>query len=226
MLKSKKAMLKYQGAPQRVLFDDEGQGHEIYEMKDVEEVFGTGERAALEAGHKFAVGERERMKDVDVQDKIEAREKKKEKKRKRKEREHEVRTAGLRGPLYLTGLVQHSSREMPADPFSPRQTTTMDTCLPNLFSPLRRTTRTKTRLSSGHLLQNGRKPTGRHHRRSTRHYHWGMRKRLLYRCCGAGNNVLFFAPVFVILLNVYTHIIHHRPYTFRPVCSQASSFAS
>ena len=51
MAKSKKAMLKFKGAPTRLVFDDDGEAHEIYEMKDVDEVF-KGDKAALEEAHK------------------------------------------------------------------------------------------------------------------------------------------------------------------------------
>ncbi|KAI0319352.1 DEAD-domain-containing protein [Amylostereum chailletii] len=89
MAKSKRAMLKLKGAPQRLVFDDEGNAHEVYEMKDVEDVFGSNEGAVLEAGRKFVEGEMGRLKEADVKDKEEAKEKKREKKRKRKEREME-----------------------------------------------------------------------------------------------------------------------------------------
>ncbi|KAI0059949.1 DEAD-domain-containing protein [Artomyces pyxidatus] len=91
MGQSKRAMLKFKGAPQRLVFDDEGEAHEIYEMKDVDEVFGkAGEGALLEAGRRFVESERGKLKEADLFDKEEAKEKKKEKKRKRKEREHEI----------------------------------------------------------------------------------------------------------------------------------------
>ncbi|KAI0032058.1 DEAD-domain-containing protein [Vararia minispora EC-137] len=91
LAKSKRAMLKYQGTPQRIVFDEDGEGHEIYEMKDVEDVFGSKDAwVALEAAKKFADNERQRMTAMDVRDKREAKEKKREKKRKRKEREREV----------------------------------------------------------------------------------------------------------------------------------------
>lgn len=88
MGQSKHAMLKYKGMGQRLIFDDEGKPHEIYEMVDPDEAFkGTN---ALEVAKEFAEGERGRLKLADVVDKEEARAKKKEKKRKRKERERGV----------------------------------------------------------------------------------------------------------------------------------------
>lgn len=91
---SKKAMLKLQGAPKKLVFDDEGNPHEIYEMKDVDEVFGEGreEGDVMEAGRRFMESERGKLREADLIDKEEAKEKKREKKRKRKEREREVGT--------------------------------------------------------------------------------------------------------------------------------------
>lgn len=87
-MKSKKAMLKYKPAGKKLIFDAEGNPHEVYEIKDDKE-FREGD--VLGEGKKFAESERERLKSADVLDKQVAREKKREKKRKRKEREREVR---------------------------------------------------------------------------------------------------------------------------------------
>ncbi|RDX46437.1 DEAD-domain-containing protein [Lentinus brumalis] len=85
---SKKALGKYGEKGHKLVFDDEGNPHEVYEMKDVTDVF-KDEREVMEAGRQFAEAERGKMKEVDVVDKAEAKEKKREKKRKRKERERE-----------------------------------------------------------------------------------------------------------------------------------------
>lgn len=82
---SKKAMLKYKGLGEKLVFDDEGRPHQVYEMRDVEEEFRG--RDVLEAAKTFAEDERSKLLEADVQDKEVAREKRKEKKRKRKERE-------------------------------------------------------------------------------------------------------------------------------------------
>ena len=87
---TKKAVTKYGTRGTKLVFDDEGEAHELYEMKSAEEVF-KGADEVKEAGRKFAESERSRLKDADVLDKAEAKEKKREKKRKRKEREREVR---------------------------------------------------------------------------------------------------------------------------------------
>ena len=89
MSMSKKALAKYGEKGHKLVFDDEGHAHEVYEMKDTADVF-KDEREIMEAGRLFAEAERGKMKEVDVVDKAEAKEKKREKKRKRKEREREV----------------------------------------------------------------------------------------------------------------------------------------
>ena len=80
------------GLPKKLIFDEEGDPHEMYELEDGEQWF--QEKGGLEGikteGNKFAEGERARMKATDVVDKEEAREKKREKKRKRKEKEQTV----------------------------------------------------------------------------------------------------------------------------------------
>lgn len=93
LAQSKKAIAKGGARGSKLVFDDEGGAHEIYELKAPEDVFGEGGvegRVVKEAGRAFAESERGRMREADVRDKEEAKEKKKEKKRKRKEREHEV----------------------------------------------------------------------------------------------------------------------------------------
>lgn len=87
---SKKALTKLTPASNKIIFDDSGKGHEMYELGDAEEFFKAGADVVKEAGTKFAEGERNKLKIVDVADKAEAKEKKREKKRKRKEKDQEV----------------------------------------------------------------------------------------------------------------------------------------
>jgi ATP-dependent RNA helicase DDX10/DBP4 len=91
MSKSKRAMLKSTELGRKLVFDEEGNPHELYEMRDAEEFFKAGPEGVKDAGRKFAEGERGRLRVADVVDKEEAQEKKREKKRKRKEREKAVR---------------------------------------------------------------------------------------------------------------------------------------
>jgi ATP-dependent RNA helicase DDX10/DBP4 len=88
--KAKVAKLKYGDLGKKLVFDEEGNAHELYEVADVDEVFGDGADAVKEAGQRFAEEERGKMKIADVEDKREAKEKREEKKRKRREREKEV----------------------------------------------------------------------------------------------------------------------------------------
>ena len=90
MSKSKRAKLKSTERGKKLVFDEEGIPHEIYEMQDPEVFFGTGPEGVVDAGKKFAEGERAKLRTADVLDKEEAKEKKREKKRKRKDRERGV----------------------------------------------------------------------------------------------------------------------------------------
>lgn len=90
MAQSKKAIAKGGPRGSKLVFDEEGNPHELYEMKSAEEVF-KGKDDVKEAGRLFAETERGKMKDADVMDRAVAKEKKQEKKRKRREREREVR---------------------------------------------------------------------------------------------------------------------------------------
>ncbi|KAJ2933321.1 hypothetical protein H1R20_g3746, partial [Candolleomyces eurysporus] len=93
-----KRMIAKSGVNTKLIFDDEGQAHQLYELADGEEwLEGKGLEGAKEEGKKFAEEERGKMKLADVVDKAQAREKKKEKKRKRKEREN-LMSGEVEGP--------------------------------------------------------------------------------------------------------------------------------
>lgn len=85
------------GVNTKLVFDDEGKPHQLYELEDGEKWFEErgGLLGAQEEGRKFAEGERSRMKVADVMDREEAKEKKREKKRKRKDRERAVSISSL-----------------------------------------------------------------------------------------------------------------------------------
>ncbi|TRM66911.1 P-loop containing nucleoside triphosphate hydrolase protein [Schizophyllum amplum] len=80
------------GLGRKLVFDDEGNAHELYELNDADEWVQAkgGLEGAIREGARFAEDERERMREADAVDREEAKEKKKEKKRKRKEREREA----------------------------------------------------------------------------------------------------------------------------------------
>ncbi|KAG6857518.1 hypothetical protein H0H87_002143 [Tephrocybe sp. NHM501043] len=87
--KAKKA-IAINGLPKKLIFDDEGNAHEMYELAEADDWYKSkgGLAGAQAEGRKFAEGERGKMKVADVLDKEEARAKKRERKRKRKEREN------------------------------------------------------------------------------------------------------------------------------------------
>ncbi|KAL1644682.1 ATP-dependent RNA helicase dbp4 [Diplodia intermedia] len=84
-LKSKKKLLKYKDKGHRVVFDDEGNAHELYEMEDEDAFKAKG--SAEQQRQRFLDEEKRRAEEADVLDRETAREKKMAKKIKRKERE-------------------------------------------------------------------------------------------------------------------------------------------
>lgn len=82
---SKKGVLKARGLGTKLIFDDEGNPHAIYELESLESFNKSG--PAEEQKVEFISKEREVMTERDVEDKAVAKEKKDEKKRKRKEAE-------------------------------------------------------------------------------------------------------------------------------------------
>lgn len=84
-LTSKKKMLKFMGAPTKLVFDDEGGSHAIYEMQDADDFNKQG--PAAEQRQKFVESESARVREADVEDKALQKQKKREKKQKRKERD-------------------------------------------------------------------------------------------------------------------------------------------
>ncbi|KAF9652558.1 DEAD-domain-containing protein [Thelephora ganbajun] len=83
MMKSKKALAKAGPRGTKLVFDEDGRAHALYEFKDVKDV--DVERD----GTEFIKKEIGKMQRADVDDKAVAKEKKREKKRKQKERERE-----------------------------------------------------------------------------------------------------------------------------------------
>jgi ATP-dependent RNA helicase DDX10/DBP4 len=85
LLKSKKKLLKLKGHGTKLVFDEEGNPHEIYELEDEEAFQARG--TAEEQRQRFLEEEVKRVAAADVDDKQLAKEKKREKKEKRKARE-------------------------------------------------------------------------------------------------------------------------------------------
>jgi ATP-dependent RNA helicase DDX10/DBP4 len=85
LLKSKKALLKYKEKGVKLVFDDDGVAHPVYELEDEEDFAKRGPAAVQRA--KFLEEEAERVREADIDDKQLAKQKKREKKERRKARE-------------------------------------------------------------------------------------------------------------------------------------------
>lgn len=83
LMKSKKALAKAGPRGTKLVFDEDGQAHELYEFKEAKDV------DVEHDGAEFMKKEIGKMQRADVDDKAVAKEKRREKKRKRKEREQE-----------------------------------------------------------------------------------------------------------------------------------------
>jgi ATP-dependent RNA helicase DDX10/DBP4 len=81
---SKKAMAAKKGSGTKLVFDDDGVAHQLYELEDEESFKKQGD--VREMGRKFLEEEKEVLKKRDIEDREVAREKRRDKKRKRKER--------------------------------------------------------------------------------------------------------------------------------------------
>ncbi|GAA6011808.1 hypothetical protein JCM10207_004251 [Rhodosporidiobolus poonsookiae] len=92
MGQSKKAMLSTKGNPSKLVFDDEGEGHAIYELGDEDDFRALGD--AEEQRRAFVEKEGRALKQQDVLDKKRAKEKKRERKRKRKDGDREAHGDG------------------------------------------------------------------------------------------------------------------------------------
>lgn len=91
LLKSKKKLLKYKGKGTKLIYDEEGNPHELYELEDEENFKARG--SAKDQQAKFLAEEAERTRMADLEDKEVARQKRREKKEKRKARERELEEA-------------------------------------------------------------------------------------------------------------------------------------
>jgi ATP-dependent RNA helicase DDX10/DBP4 len=85
LLKSKKAIAKLKEKGTKLVFDDEGNAHQLYELEDEDDFKARG--AAEDQRKQFVAEEAERVKRADLDDKALAKDKKRAKKEKRRERE-------------------------------------------------------------------------------------------------------------------------------------------
>jgi len=114
LLKSKKKLLKLKGKGKKLIFDDEGKPHQIYELEDEEQFKERGPADAQKS--MFLEAEQERLQAADVADKHAAKEKKKVKRAKRNAREREGNEHGKeeRGAV-LVPLEDDEGGEMDGD---------------------------------------------------------------------------------------------------------------
>jgi ATP-dependent RNA helicase DDX10/DBP4 len=110
LLKSKKKLLKYKGKGTKLIYDDDGIPHEVYELEDEEDFKARGD--ANEQRAKFLEAEAEKTKRADAEDKELVKQKRREKKEKRKAREREVEE-GHQGPVAV--LAPYDEDEGGAD---------------------------------------------------------------------------------------------------------------
>jgi ATP-dependent RNA helicase DDX10/DBP4 len=130
LLKSKKKLLKFKGKGTKLVYDDEGNPHEIYEMEDEEQFRARGD--ADTQRQRFVAEETERTRRADIEDKELVREKKREKKEKRRARDRALaeeeagEEAGIQGlpyvPFEIPGSDSASEAEEPRASKKPRVT--------------------------------------------------------------------------------------------------------
>lgn len=110
---SKKAMLSTRGNPTKLVFDDEGDGHAIYELGDLDDFEKQGD--AQEQQKRFVELEKEKLKEQDVKDKERQKELRREKKRKRKEIERGVSfPAPVHAADEISVLTMHTPLDSPS----------------------------------------------------------------------------------------------------------------
>lgn len=108
LLKSKKKLLKLKGKGTKLVYDDDGVAHQVYELEDEDQFKQRGTAADQKA--KFLEEERLRLQMADLTDKQAAKEKKRVKREKRKAREAvEKNDEGDEGPQAI--LVPHEGAD-------------------------------------------------------------------------------------------------------------------
>ncbi|KAH9870388.1 ATP-dependent RNA helicase dbp4 [Plenodomus lingam] len=93
LLKSKKKLLNFMDKGKKLIYDDEGNPHEVYELETEEDFKRKG--LPEEQRQRFIEAARETVQTADIEDKATAKAKRKEKLRKRKERERNEATEGV-----------------------------------------------------------------------------------------------------------------------------------
>lgn len=92
-LKSKKKMLKFKGNPNKLVFDEDGISHPVYELQDEEDFKQLG--PAEKQRQRFVESESSRVREADLDDKLLAKKRKREKRDKRRalERDRSLESA-------------------------------------------------------------------------------------------------------------------------------------
>lgn len=85
LLKSKKKLLKLKGKGTKLVFDDDGNAHQIYELEDEDNFKAAG--TAEDQRRQFLQSETERVREADLLDKATAKDKKRARRERKKERE-------------------------------------------------------------------------------------------------------------------------------------------
>lgn len=101
LLKSKKALLRFKGKGEKVVFDDDGVAHHPYRIKDEAEFRREGGDAEAQR-RAFVEAEAARVRDDDVEDKLRAKDRIREKRERRKQREKEEAEGGAAGGAVAT----------------------------------------------------------------------------------------------------------------------------
>ncbi|KAI9794463.1 MAG: ATP-dependent RNA helicase dbp4 [Peltula sp. TS41687] len=97
LLKSKKKLLKLKGKGTKLVYDDDGNAHPVYELEDENQFRQRGDPESQRI--RFLEEERNRVKAADLSDKQMAKEKKRERREKKKAREAEGRDGEVRVEL-------------------------------------------------------------------------------------------------------------------------------
>lgn len=115
LLKSKKKLLKFKGHGQKLVFDDDGNAHPIYELVGEDEFKAQG--PVDELRQKFVEDESGKVAEADVEDKELAREKRKEKRERRKMLERMER-GEADGPVGRVAQLAGADEEDGKDPLA------------------------------------------------------------------------------------------------------------
>lgn len=112
LLKSKKKLLKYKNKGSKLVYDSDGNPHELYEMEDEEAFKAKGDAQAQRA--KFLELEAERTRLADIRDKEIAKQKKREKKEKRRARARAEREGEMGAVATLAPYDEHEGGDVSA----------------------------------------------------------------------------------------------------------------